>query len=374
MRSAEPFDPEATLKTPSKGLPTTQMTPPHITPPSGALARVPCLEDQTPPTGATLTMGRGGLEVVNFRDPSQRETGRTAVPSRVSRARRPARPSGSPRRLSSWRLVAGGAWYATQQTAPYRQAAACPASGRFSGPRCSDAARLSPSRSSESTRPRRSRRRPPLPCPRLWPKSNRLPRRRRSPRGSIRCSSAPFRWRPFPWTARRSAPPCPPAPCSSPRDRTRRVSKPPGLDAGVEKFTVGAEGCRPHQLHVPRRHALDQRSGVDGRQRAHRQQIQGRSRGRGAIPVESRHVPRHPVARRHRPRDGTGHDSAREAPRHGILRLRQRAHPEGAREEARPSFAPPSPVRGPSPRRPGIGEARNGSQAPLRRRAIQRRR
>ncbi len=63
-----PFDPDETIKTPSKGMATST----HITPPSGAVARDPAQDDETvsvmtpPPSRAP-----GGLELVNFRDPSQ---------------------------------------------------------------------------------------------------------------------------------------------------------------------------------------------------------------------------------------------------------------------------------------------------------------
>jgi serine/threonine protein kinase len=87
-RVTEPFDPDATVRTPSKGMPTTQITPAHITPPSGALARVPAPSDATPPTGATAAPPHGGLEVVNFRDPSQRETARRTSTGQVEPARR----------------------------------------------------------------------------------------------------------------------------------------------------------------------------------------------------------------------------------------------------------------------------------------------
>ena len=86
-RVTEPFDPDATVRTPSKGMPTTQITPTPITPPSGALARAPAPIDATPPPGATAAPARGGLEVVNFRDPSQREISRRTSTSPVEPAR-----------------------------------------------------------------------------------------------------------------------------------------------------------------------------------------------------------------------------------------------------------------------------------------------
>ncbi len=75
-----PFDPEETIKTPSKGMATAA----SITPPSGALARVPAPEEETVTT-ITPPPGRApeGLELVNFRDPSQRTgelTGMAAAP------------------------------------------------------------------------------------------------------------------------------------------------------------------------------------------------------------------------------------------------------------------------------------------------------
>jgi serine/threonine protein kinase len=64
-----PFDPDETIKTPSKGMATST----HITPPSGAVARAPAHDDETISV-ATPPPGRapGGLELINFRDPSQR--------------------------------------------------------------------------------------------------------------------------------------------------------------------------------------------------------------------------------------------------------------------------------------------------------------
>jgi len=59
-----PIDPDATIKTPSKGLPTAD----SVTPPSGALARVRAHEEQAPTVVSTR---QGGLELVNFREPAQ---------------------------------------------------------------------------------------------------------------------------------------------------------------------------------------------------------------------------------------------------------------------------------------------------------------
>src|SRR6185503_2369897 len=72
-----PFDPEETIKEPSKGTRTTT----NITPPSGALARAPQPDDPTV-ISDSLPLGArhpAGLELVNFRDPSQR-TGEAKAP------------------------------------------------------------------------------------------------------------------------------------------------------------------------------------------------------------------------------------------------------------------------------------------------------
>lgn len=66
-----PFDSDQTIPTPSKGVAVT-----HITPPSGALARAPDREDQTPTVASRRHSVAPGLELVNFRDPSQRATER----------------------------------------------------------------------------------------------------------------------------------------------------------------------------------------------------------------------------------------------------------------------------------------------------------
>jgi serine/threonine protein kinase len=67
--SRNEIDPDATIATPNKGmLRPENLTPDHITPPSGALARVPAPNDRTP---TTARRREGGLELVNFRDPSQ---------------------------------------------------------------------------------------------------------------------------------------------------------------------------------------------------------------------------------------------------------------------------------------------------------------
>ncbi len=82
-----PFDPDETIKTPSKGMATSA----NITPPSGALARAPAQDEQTLASLATPTSERlpEGLELVNFRDPSQttgEPRGTEAAPAEVAPA------------------------------------------------------------------------------------------------------------------------------------------------------------------------------------------------------------------------------------------------------------------------------------------------
>ena len=59
----ESDDMDATLATPSSGV-----SPGAISPPSGALARVPVPADATPTSGSLAAAGRPNLELVNFRD------------------------------------------------------------------------------------------------------------------------------------------------------------------------------------------------------------------------------------------------------------------------------------------------------------------
>jgi serine/threonine-protein kinase len=72
-----PFDPDETIKTPSEGMQTST----HITPPSGALARAPASDDPTVISDSLPLAASppAGLELVNFRDPSQR-TGDVKAP------------------------------------------------------------------------------------------------------------------------------------------------------------------------------------------------------------------------------------------------------------------------------------------------------
>jgi len=73
LSEAVPLDPDATIRTPSKGTPTAPTVP--ITPPSGALARVPAYDEHTPTVPSRRLTG-ADLELVNFRDPAQRPTDR----------------------------------------------------------------------------------------------------------------------------------------------------------------------------------------------------------------------------------------------------------------------------------------------------------
>ncbi len=74
-RPTTEVDPDATIKTPSKGM----VRPfPGITPPSGALARVPAIDDHTP-TEIALRAPGAGLELVHFQDPAERTSGTAAA-------------------------------------------------------------------------------------------------------------------------------------------------------------------------------------------------------------------------------------------------------------------------------------------------------
>jgi serine/threonine-protein kinase len=72
-----PFDPDETIKTPSEGMQTST----QLTPLSGALARAPASDDPTVISDSLPLAARppAGLELVNFRDPSQR-TGDVKAP------------------------------------------------------------------------------------------------------------------------------------------------------------------------------------------------------------------------------------------------------------------------------------------------------
>jgi hypothetical protein len=115
-------DPDATVATPSKGMIRTE----HITPPSGALARVPARDDRTP-TAATARR-EGGLELVNFRDPAQ------AAAEKAAASPQP-RTKGNPLPVAIAAVfvaaVAGFAWFLYREKAerpkPVRVAAVTPA-------------------------------------------------------------------------------------------------------------------------------------------------------------------------------------------------------------------------------------------------------
>src|SRR5262249_9705676 len=122
-RRVEPLDPDATLRTPSKGLmadgASVTPTPSHVTPPSGALARGPRPEDRTPTAGMPGLSQPANLEAVNFRDPSQRET---AARRSTAGGPEPVRKSrtGTMVAVLLLLLVAGGAayWYLTHMQNP----------------------------------------------------------------------------------------------------------------------------------------------------------------------------------------------------------------------------------------------------------------
>ena len=116
------IDPDATIATPSKGMIRTQ----HITPPSGALARVPARDDRTP-TAATARR-EGGLELVNFRDSAQAASEKTGASPQP-------RAKGNPLPFAIVAVfvaaVAGFAWFLYREKAerpkPIRVAAVTPA-------------------------------------------------------------------------------------------------------------------------------------------------------------------------------------------------------------------------------------------------------
>ncbi|HKA35327.1 MAG TPA: protein kinase [Thermoanaerobaculia bacterium] len=127
-----PFDPDETIKTPSKGMETS-----NITPPSGALARQPAPEDPTVISAATPapvpvapTPKSGGLELVNFRDPTQR-TG-DAKPAEAAEAAAAAPPAGTGRGvmigagLAAAAVIAIGVFLLTRTHKPEAPAAAPP--------------------------------------------------------------------------------------------------------------------------------------------------------------------------------------------------------------------------------------------------------
>jgi serine/threonine-protein kinase len=129
LTSAASADLDTTVATPSHGMDTV-----HITPPSGALARVPVPQAARPsPPGPTppppapprpaASPAGGGLELVNFRDPSDTVGGRVTAPPVGSRLTAP--PADESRRrtmvavsIVAVALAAAGAWFLTQRRPP----------------------------------------------------------------------------------------------------------------------------------------------------------------------------------------------------------------------------------------------------------------
>ncbi|MEO8432465.1 MAG: serine/threonine-protein kinase [Acidobacteriota bacterium] len=84
-RATTELDPDATIRTPSKGM----VRPfPGITPPSGALARQPAIDDHTP-TEMAVRLPAGGLELVHFQDPAERTSGAATAAIVRGPSRRP---------------------------------------------------------------------------------------------------------------------------------------------------------------------------------------------------------------------------------------------------------------------------------------------
>ena len=243
-------DLETTLATPSSGVAGIRS---NITPPSGALARVPAPSDATP-TSASISGARPPLELVNFRDPTSdpanedtvRRTTGFAEGRRVSAGGREEplgdrrRDSGGPRRGDRrvpLRFGALGPGARGRRRSDTRAGAA-----RSRHPRSSS---RSPSWERERRRPRPRTRcpRPPLPSPRrrsrrLLPRSRRNLSRPSRPRAS-RCSSRRFRWRRSSSTERRSAPRSRPGPSRSKRVSTRVRLEAADFPPYEKKFRVG---------------------------------------------------------------------------------------------------------------------------------------
>jgi serine/threonine-protein kinase len=134
--TSDAADLDATVATPSHGMNTL-----HITPPSGALARVPVPQaprptppsPPPPPPKPAPPTAAGGLELINFRDPSETVPpgGRATAPPVGSRLTAPA--DTSRRRtmmilsVAALALAGAGIWFATQQKPTVRVLPALPA-------------------------------------------------------------------------------------------------------------------------------------------------------------------------------------------------------------------------------------------------------
>ena len=236
-RRVEPLDPDATLRTPSKGLmadgaPVTP-TPPHITPPSGALARAPRPQDHTPTAGMPGLSQPADLEAVNFRDPSQRETAARRSTAGGAEPVRKGR-TGILVAVVLLLLAAAGAgyWYLTHMqkpvvpappvaaapTAPPPAPAATPSS--FPQPVVGvDAAAPEPTKPKEE----------PTPVPKAPPKKY-----------PVQFSSVPMAT--FSVDGERIGPSVPARTLQLTEGTHTAKFEAPGLDPGEEKFQVGAKG------------------------------------------------------------------------------------------------------------------------------------
>ena len=235
-KRVEPLDPDATLRTPSKGLmangaPVTP-TPAHITPPSGALARARAAEDETP-TGGMAVPPPAGLEAVNFRDPSQRET---AARRTTAGAAEPVRKSraGAVLGVVLVLLVAGGGayWYLTHRESPVLPAppvAAAP-TAPAPGPAATPSSFPQPvvgvdAAAPEPTKPKEE----PTPAPKAPP--------RKYP---VQFSSVPMAT--FSVDGEKIGPSVPARTLQLTEGTHTARFEAPGLEPGEEKFTVGAKG------------------------------------------------------------------------------------------------------------------------------------
>ncbi|HXM78336.1 MAG TPA: serine/threonine-protein kinase [Thermoanaerobaculia bacterium] len=160
-------DLERTVQTPTRGV----LRPPAgITPPSGALARVPAALNEHTQT-VVSTRGGGGLELVHFQDPVERKT-RESQEARADRSRRYVLRTGAVVLVLGaaavfWRLSppAGGAKRRATQASPARPGAPAlptaplafpsPQLGRDAAPAIPTAAPAIPTPAAEPVRPPR---------------------------------------------------------------------------------------------------------------------------------------------------------------------------------------------------------------------------
>ncbi|HEV2064798.1 MAG TPA: serine/threonine-protein kinase [Thermoanaerobaculia bacterium] len=188
----------------------------------------------------TTTLGRGGLEVVNFRDPSQRETGRLAAPIVTSSKRASRR--GLWITAAAVILAAGaGAWYLNQQKAPAKTppvpAPAVSAAPAFPTPAAFPQPVVGVDAASAKPAPRPAGQaaaagRSAAPAAPASPKPAR--------KYPVQFSSVPMAT--FSVDGQEIGPSVPARTLQLPEGPHTARFEAPGLDAGVEKFAVGPRG------------------------------------------------------------------------------------------------------------------------------------